>query len=180
MNGRYIVRQGKLKDGSYGRAIFSACERFRFQLERAWSVGDDVPPRLATWIMLNPSTATELKNDPTITRCCIYSQAWGMTGLFITNLYPLRSTDPRALKAYDGAANVHADAWIRDACDNSDLVVCAWGNHGTRERAAEVLAIVASCGMTPHALRVTGTGMPSHPLYLPKDLNPQPYKPEWI
>lgn len=180
MNGKFKIRQGPVSGETdvFGRAVFSECERFRFQLQRSW-VRPGIVPRVATWVMLNPSTATESKNDPTITRCIGFSRDWGFDGLFIVNLWPLRSTDPRALKTYDGDADEHADFWIADALELSQLVVCAWGNHGTQARAAHVMKIIQRANLRAHALQVTKAGMPSHPLYLRSTLKPVPYSPAW-
>ena len=51
------------------------------------------------FIMLNPSTADEHLNDPTVRRCMDFASRWGYGTLFVTNLSPLRATDPTELKA---------------------------------------------------------------------------------
>jgi hypothetical protein len=79
--------------------IFSPCRTWRYTLERVWA-----PPEgyrgareVAAFIGLNPSTADEVKNDPTVTRCINYARRWGFHGMFMLNIFALRSTDPRAL-----------------------------------------------------------------------------------
>lgn len=78
--------------------IFSPCRTWRYTLERVWA-----PPEgyrgareVAAFIGLNPSTADEVKNDPTVTRCINYARRWGFHGMFMLNIFALRSTDPRA------------------------------------------------------------------------------------
>lgn len=42
-------------------ALFSPCRLYRYKLWRKWG---DAPP--AVFVMLNPSTADEIDNDPTV------------------------------------------------------------------------------------------------------------------
>ena len=58
---------------SRSTAIYSDCERYRYALTRVW---DDTGKR-ALFVMLNPSTATEIQNDPTVERCERRSRALG-------------------------------------------------------------------------------------------------------
>lgn len=39
------------------------------------------------FIMLNPSTATDILNDPTIRRCIGFAQRWGYAKLLVGNAY---------------------------------------------------------------------------------------------
>jgi len=39
-------------------------------------------------IGLNPSTADENENDPTITRCINFAKSWGYGGVCVTNQNP--------------------------------------------------------------------------------------------
>jgi hypothetical protein len=156
-------------------AIFSPCMTWRYSLRRDWS---DMltPPRVALWIMLNPSTADHLKLDPTVTRCREFSRAWGYTALEVVNLFALRSTDPEGLYAHADPVGPGNDHYIARAAEAADLIVCAWGNHAalhTRGRAVTA----ALSGRLLHALRLNGSGHPAHPLYLPGSLQPQPWTP---
>src|SRR4051812_40135006 len=72
-----------------GSAILSDCDRYRYLLGREWADGPT-----AVFVMLNPSTADALHNDPTIRRCLRYAQVWGCGALMVANLYAWRATDP--------------------------------------------------------------------------------------
>ena len=53
---------------------------------------------LILFIGLNPSTADETKNDPTIRRCINFAKDWGYGGVMIANLFAFRSTSPEIMK----------------------------------------------------------------------------------
>ena len=55
-------------------AVFSSCRRWRYLLWRRWDPAR--PP--ANFLMLNPSTADELKLDPSCTRARVYAERYGI------------------------------------------------------------------------------------------------------
>ena len=140
---------------------------------------DLLPPTrgAVAFVGLNPSTADETLDDPTIRRCKRFARDWGFGRLVMANAYAWRSTDPDGLWSVDDPAgpdnNAHLEAIARDV----ELVVCAWGVHAKPDRVAAVLAVLARAGRQPHALRTTKSGAPSHPLYLPASLTPVPWSP---
>ena len=56
--------------------------------------------RTVLFVMANPSTADATADDNTIRRCIDYGQRWGYTQLWVCNLSPFRSTDPKDLKRH--------------------------------------------------------------------------------
>src|SRR6185369_13157680 len=80
--------------------------------------------------MLNPSTADEVKLDPSCTRARRYAEAWGYGALIVTNVFGWRSTDPEKMKTEKDPVGPGNDAAILRAAKESEIVVCAWGNHG--------------------------------------------------
>jgi hypothetical protein len=153
-------------------AAFSRCRRWRYLLWRCW----DKRAPVANFLMLNPSTADETKLDPTCARARGYAQAWGYGALIVTNIFGWRSTDPRALKRVPDPVGAENDAAILRAARESDLLVCAWGNHGRyHERGLQVLNDLRLSRVKLHALRITKSGEPAHPLYLGKSLTAAPW-----
>ena len=153
--------------GSSG-AVFSQCRRWRYLLWRRW---DEAKPA-ANFLMLNPSTADEVKLDPSCTRARLYAEHWGYGALIITNLFGWRATDPHDMKAARDPVGRGNDRAILAAAREAALVVCAWGNHGAhRGRSFRVREMLR--GTALHALRMNGSGEPAHPLYLPAALQPR-------
>lgn len=127
--------------------------------------------------MLNPSTADEVKLDPSCTRTRVYAERWGYGALVVTNLFGWRATDPAHMKAARDPVGLRNDDAILRAARESDLVVCAWGNHGAHlGRSAAVLSSLRQSRVRLHALRLNGNGEPAHPLYLPGSLRATPWR----
>lgn len=123
--------------------------------------------------MLNPSTADEVKLDPSCTRARIYAERWGYGALIVTNLFGWRATDPDEMKAARDPVGRGNDRAILAAAREAAIVVCAWGNHGAhRRRSWEILSKLRAARVPLHVLRMNGSGEPAHPLYLPAALTP--------
>jgi len=151
-------------------ARFSPCRTWRYTLHRIWDDGLG----LLMVIGLNPSTADEVKNDPTVTRCINYARAWGFGGLIMMNAFAYRTTFPRVLKNGPDPVGPDNDFWLRRMADQSQLILAAWGNHGLwLDRQARVLSLI---DREVHCLGVTKTGAPRHPLYLKADARPQLFR----
>lgn len=133
------------------------------------------------FVMLNPSTADAMDDDPTVRRCAGFGRQWGYREMTVVNLFALRATKPRDLRRYGseaaiGERNDEVLRWVRRH-PRTSVVVAAWGNHGMYlNRAAAVMAIIAPA-MT---LGVTKQGCPKHPLYLPRSTKAVAYEPSAI
>lgn len=153
-----------------GRTCQFSPDRFhRYALERRWGKGPFI-----MFIGLNPSTADEERDDPTIRRCVGYAKAWGAGGLLMGNLFAWRATDPRELRTAWDPVGPDNDAWLSTMCERSIFVVCAWGANPL----APVRAEHALFFLDPRKTRCLGrtkSGQPRHPLYLAKDLVPEVY-----
>lgn len=157
--------------GVASEAVFSDCETYRYSLTREW---DAALPRLV-WVMLNPSTADETRNDPTIARCEARTRAMGCGAYRIVNLYALRSTDPRGLRRVTDPVGPLNDAALREAAAWAGRAVCGWGVHAAPNRAAEALAVLRAAGAEALHLGLTKAGLPRHPLHLAYAVQPQPF-----
>ena len=154
-------------------AAFSPDRVYRYALYRRWS---DEPA--VVFVLLNPSTADETRNDPTIRRCIRYAKDWGYGGVTILNLYAYRATDPRVMRRFlhDGGDIIgpENDAYITRLTKDKD-VVAAWGNHADWERASDVEYILRVNAATLSVLKQNANSSPAHPLYLSAQLRPYPW-----
>jgi hypothetical protein len=168
------LNRGTAPPAMVGSAVLSDCEHYRYSLTRRWSVAP-----MLLWLMLNPSWADAMDPDPTVTRVVGFSRDSGYGGCTIGNLYAWRHHDPKTLRNCGalGAIGPDNDEHLRRMLAECAAVVCAWGGSlppGGKARAADVLAMVREAGHEPLALRVTKSGQPTHPLYLPAVLRPVP------
>jgi hypothetical protein len=115
--------------GASSGAWSSECGTYRRLLWRTFAIGGDAAP--LGFIMLNPSTADALDDDPTIRRCLGFAYREGAGGIVVANLSPYRATDPRDLRrahragvdVFDAERNENAIKMVRYHAP----VVLAWG-----------------------------------------------------
>ncbi|MGQ0657943.1 MAG: DUF1643 domain-containing protein [Chromatiales bacterium] len=142
-------------------AAFSRCRRYRYALWRRWANGPQV-----FFVMLNPASADEVRDDPTIRRCIGFARAWGFGALAVGNLFAFRAPSPAALIAVRKPVGRNNDTWLSRLQRESTVVVAAWGNHGRHlGRSGEVRALLGSL----HTIGTTKLGEPRHPLYALSD-----------
>ncbi|WP_298801637.1 DUF1643 domain-containing protein [uncultured Lentibacter sp.] len=165
-----MITRTHTKGDAPSTAVYSDCENYRYLLTRIW----EPEGRKALFIMLNPSTATEVQNDPTVERCERRARALGFGGFRVTNIFAWRDTDPKAMRAAAepiGAAN---DATIAQSCDWADQIIAAWGAHGAHlQRGAAVEAVLRATGRPVFHLGLTQAGHPKHPLYIAYTQRPE-------
>ena len=151
-------------------AHISECGKYRYSLARWWD--DDLP--IVAFVMLNPSTADALIDDPTIRRCIGFAKAWGCGRVEIYNLFALRSTDPKALRETFDPVGPANDDILRGIAACCVRTIAAWGSHGKLwNRGPKVAAMF---GGRLEALAVNADGTPKHPLYVKGDAQPVPYR----
>lgn len=159
------------KGDTRSEAVYSDCERYRYLLTRVWGDG----PK-ALFVMLNPSTATEFQNDPTVERCERRARSLGFGAFRVTNIFAFRATDPRVMRAQADPIGPGNDAAIAESADWADRIICAWGNHGLHlDRGAKVEALLRSSGRPLLQFGLTGQGQPRHPLYVGYATQPEPW-----
>jgi hypothetical protein len=117
--------------------------------------------------MLNPSTATEQQNDPTVERCERRARALGYGAFRVCNIFAWRSTDPKDMRAAADPVGPANDAAIEESAHWADRVLCAWGTHGAHlARGPTVERLLRATGRPLCHLGLTKAGHPRHPLYV--------------
>lgn len=174
----------RLRADVLSTAIFSPDRVYRYLLDRRWN-GATADAPYVLWIMLNPSTADERVNDPTVGRVMTFTAAFGPKDqryrrAIVANLFAFRATKPGALLAVTDPVGPDNDKHIQRAATDPlcGMVLFAWGDSGPkrliRPRAAEVRMMT---GGLPFCLGTTASGAPRHPLYVPGNTAPTFWSP---
>lgn len=158
-----------------GDACISDDELYRYWLTRSWASHSG---QEAVFVLLNPSKANALVNDPTVTRCIGFARAWGYDRLRILNLFAFRAPDPSDLaRVADPVGPLWQDHFELGLI-HPGVVIAGWGAH----RAAGLRAMALAAGGSPLAIRplmalaINADGSPKHPLYVRADTVPVPYR----
>lgn len=166
-------------------AEFSDDRLYRFRLDRVWDEAQ-YPKRRLVVIGLNPSTADENVDDPTIRRCIGFAKRENCGGLIMLNLFAFRATDPREMKAavdpvcpclpelsgrgLGGYNDISIMAALHPSESGRGPIVAAWGCHGTHlGRDKSLRKFLHDYSVTLHVFGLTKDGHPRHPLYLRGD-----------
>lgn len=155
--------------GESSGAVFSPCRTWRYALTRTW---DTAPPLVV--VGLNPSTADERADDPTIRRCIGFARRERAGGLLMLNLYGWRATDPDAMwAAWRAGTDIVGPGndeqmllWAGRSRAAGRPVLAAWGTHGHGPRVDVVRALLAKAGASVVSLGTNRDGSPKHPLYV--------------
>ena len=158
-----MIIRSHTKGDAPSTAVYSDCETYRYSLTRVWEpAGQKV-----MFVMLNPSTATEVQNDPTIERCERRARALGFGGFRATNIFALRATDPKVMRAAEDPEGPENTEAILDGARWADMVICAWGTHGAhRGQGARITQLLRKNGLPLYHLGLSKAGHPKHPLYI--------------
>ncbi len=158
-----MITRHHIKGDAPSVAVYSDCERYRYALTRIW---DEAGTRVL-FVMLNPSTATEIRNDPTVERCERRARALGFGAFRVCNIFAWRATDPREMRAAPDPVGPENDAAILEGADWADRIICAWGTHGAHlDRGPAVERLLRGTGRPLLHLGLTRAGHPKHPLYI--------------
>lgn len=160
------------KGDAASEAVYSPCLRYRYALTRVWHPNG---PKV-TFVMLNPSTATEFQNDPTVERCERRARALGYGAFRVSNIFAFRATDPKVMRAEPDPIGPDNDAAIVEAALWADATICAWGTHGAHlGRGTHVAALLRQIRQPLLHLGLTQAGDPRHPLYVSYAQAPIPW-----
>ncbi|GLQ35756.1 hypothetical protein GCM10007939_20390 [Amylibacter marinus] len=167
-----MITRTHIKDDAPSTALYSDCEKYRYALTRTW----DADGQKVLFVMLNPSTATEVQNDPTVERCERRARALGYGAFRVCNIFAYRATDPRDMRAQPDPIGPENDATILKAAGWADAIICAWGTHGAHmNRGPQMEAVLRQQTLPLSHLGLSKAGHPKHPLYISYSVTPVPW-----
>lgn len=153
-------------------AKFNANRTRRFRLWRIWN--RQLP--LLVIVGMNPSTADENDNDPTVERCARRADMLGYGGILMMNMLDIIETDSRKLDEMPAQLRCSADntRQLLSAIELAETakadILCGWGKPGQKYGAVAWFATQAArAGVTLFCLKRNKDGSPAHPLYQPYD-----------
>ena len=158
-----LVEAHFVENGIRSTAIYSPCKSYRYLLTRTHVKAK----KSLLFILLNPSTATEFKNDPTIARCQKRSEILDYKAFAICNLFAFRTKSPKIMKNCFDPIGPENNRIIKENVFSADKIICAWGNHGTHLNQAEaVVKIIKTKTTSIFHVGLTKKNQPTHPLYV--------------
>lgn len=161
--------------GILREATFSRGDQNRLTLTRMW---DGNLPSVC-FIGLNPSTADDRVDDPTVRRWTHFAKAWGYGSFTAVNLYPFRSSSPAICRAWADWENNGPDWYARDdivanidtvatEAKRAGFVVACWGAGAWDDALVEMVLESIMSGDEPwpdvHCFGLTQIGAPIHPM----------------
>lgn len=165
-----MIEREHQKGDAASTAIYSDCENYRYALTRTWGETG----KHALFIMLNPSKATEIQNDPTVERCERRARSLGFAAFTVTNIFAYRATDPKVMRAQTDPTGPDNDATILSAAKTADTIICAWGTHGEHlDRGPEMETMLRAQPKSLYHLGLSKAGHPKHPLYIGYSTQPE-------
>ncbi len=145
------------------KAILDQKRKYRYVLKRQWGTNEK---NFVNFVLLNPSTADEKIDDPTIKACIKFAQNWKYDGMWVTNLFAFRTTQPINLKKNKRPIGNKNDSYIQKYAKKSKTIVIAWGNHGNfLNRDKQVIKLLSQISDL-YCLQILKNGQPKHPLYV--------------
>ncbi len=157
-------------------SLWSPDRQSRYFLRRPALTNEDRSKQPVAFILLNPSTADEVKDDPTVAKCRRYAKSWGFGEVIILNAFAFRATDPKNMRSHLDPVGPGNDRVIYDTVDHivnrGGKIVCGWGNHGLHlERGSVLRQLLHSFSLS--AFPITKQKQPGHPLYLKSTIVPE-------
>ena len=145
-------------------ATFDATGCYRYLLWRSW----DTTAAKVGFVMLNPSQADAVVNDPTIRRCLGFARSWGFGALEVVNLFAYCTAYPTELRRAADPIGAENDRYLADLGQRVDQIILAWGNGGSWQGRDQVVRSLLG-DRAVYCLGTTKLGQPKHPLYLKRE-----------
>jgi len=162
-----VLTKKNLKNNILTEVIFSKCRKYRFSYKKTW----DIESKNILFILLNPSTASENKSDPTITRLEKHTRNLGGGSFTVCNLFAVREKNPKKLKKKINPIGYHNEYFIKENSSLANKIICAWGNEGKYLNQAEkIKKILNEKNYQIFIFGLTKKNEPTHPLYLRYDI----------
>jgi hypothetical protein len=155
----------------YREAVVSDDQKYRYTLYREWREDIFDPLKILNFVMLNPSKADGLVDDPTIRKCIGYAKIGDFNAIRVVNLFALRSTDPKQLQYeyVNGGDTIGPlnDSYVREL-PSEETVCVAWGSTfqnkpWVQNRIAKTFQFL---NRKLYCLKKTKDGHPCHPVML--------------
>lgn len=170
-----------LKPLGPGTATFSPCGTWRYELTRDLTESCYAPKRgsgVLVSVGLNPSTATDDDDDPTVHKESFYTIWWGYVRFIKINAYAFCATKPEHMfEARDRGVDIVGpdnDATIRRAISlvrrQGGRVLVAWGKNIEDSRQAAIAKLFGD--VAPYCIKVNKDGTPFHTCYARNDAKP--------
>lgn len=149
------------------KAVFSDCGKYRYTLERIWSVSQSH----MLIIMLNPSTANAEVNDQTTRKCVNFARKIECGSYCAVNLFALQTKSPKIMMNNKQPVGLRNDRHLKSRLrelNHKDYLVVAWGVHGLHlSRDQAILSMISiETKLKPMCFGHTKHGMPMHPTYI--------------
>jgi hypothetical protein len=158
-----VITRSHTKGDAPSTAVYSDCENYRYSLTRVWHPEAE----RVLFVMLNPSKATEIENDPTVERCERRARALGFGGVQVTNIFAWRETSPKLMRQAKDPVGPDNDMILNEGILWADQVIAAWGTHGAHlGRGAQVQELLSRSQTPVYHLGLSKDGHPKHPLYI--------------
>ena len=148
-------------------ATFNETRTRRLLLERHW----DRSAGHLLFIGLNPSTADEHSDDPTIKRLVGFARSWGLGGLVVCNLFTQVTPYPHMLR--EDCLELDLTVLV-DRASLAAMILVGWGaNTRASHRGEKVWEFLSMYRLL--CLGTNQDGSPKHPLYIAAKTKPVPW-----
>lgn len=157
-----------------GSALFSACGKYRYVLERQLQPRPEVrlPGYRLVSCGLNPSTADAFKLDRTTEREVGYALDWGCETYVKINAKAWRTKSPKVMHSVQRAGtdvvgpsnDVAIEMVLTQLKRDGGILLASWGAHLDRQRALQLIRIAHDVGVKWQCIGLNVGGSPVHPL----------------